>query len=206
MDSQKSSITIFVILQQHKTFDFSTLYTTIPHAQLKDRLHHLIKQSFFYKNGNRRYKFLVLGYNNSYFVKNHTESSRKYTEDDFIKMLDFLINNIFVEFGGFIFQQTIGIPMGTNCAPLLADLFLYSYEAEFIQKEYKGRYFYKNSATKSNFIKESPECNILHLAVHGYSDKEEHENAKLFFSYQNDTTESILYPHEIVKLNLLNDF
>jgi hypothetical protein len=24
--------------------------------------------------------------------------------------------------------------MGTNCAPLLADLFLYSYEAEFVQK------------------------------------------------------------------------
>jgi hypothetical protein len=25
-------------------------------------------------------------------------------------------------------------PMGTHCAPLLADLFLYSYEANFIQK------------------------------------------------------------------------
>ena len=25
------------------------------------------------------------------------------------------------------------VPMGTNCAPLLADLFLYSYEAEFVQ-------------------------------------------------------------------------
>ena len=48
-------------------------------------------------------------------------------------MIDFLIDNIFVDFGGRIFQQTIGIPMGTNCAPLLADLFLYSYEAEFIQ-------------------------------------------------------------------------
>jgi hypothetical protein len=33
-----------------------------------------------------------------------------------------------------IFQNTVGIPMGTNCAPLLADLFLYSYEAEFIPK------------------------------------------------------------------------
>ena len=44
-----------------------------------------------------------------------------------------LIDNIFVEFGGRIFQQTIRIPMGTNCAPLLADLFLYSYEAEFVQ-------------------------------------------------------------------------
>ena len=45
-------------------------------------------------------------------------------------MLDFLIDNIFVEFGGFVFQQTIVIPMGTNCTPLLADLFLYSYETE----------------------------------------------------------------------------
>jgi hypothetical protein len=49
-------------------------------------------------------------------------------------MLGFLIDNIFVVFGNQIFQQTVGIPMGTNCAPLLADLFLYSYEAEFIQK------------------------------------------------------------------------
>jgi hypothetical protein len=30
------------------------------------------------------------------------------------------------------FQQTVGISVGTNCAPLLADLFLYSYEAYFI--------------------------------------------------------------------------
>ena len=36
-------------------------------------------------------------------------------------------------FGEQIFQQIIGIPMGTNCAPLLVDLFLYSYESEFIQ-------------------------------------------------------------------------
>ena len=48
-------------------------------------------------------------------------------------MLEYLIDNIFVEFGGRIFQQTSGISMGTNCAPLLADLFLYSNEAEFVQ-------------------------------------------------------------------------
>ena len=48
-------------------------------------------------------------------------------------MLEFLLDNIFVILGGQIFQQTIGIPMGTDCVPLLADLFLYSYEAEFIQ-------------------------------------------------------------------------
>ena len=48
-------------------------------------------------------------------------------------MLQFLVDNIFVVFAGKVFQQIIGIPMGTNCAPLLADIFLYSYEAEFIQ-------------------------------------------------------------------------
>ena len=36
-------------------------------------------------------------------------------------------------FGRDVFQQTIYIPVGTNYAPILADLFLYSYEADFIQ-------------------------------------------------------------------------
>jgi hypothetical protein len=39
----------------------------------------------------------------------------------------------FAMFGGRVFQQTVGIPMGTTCAHLLADLFLYSHEAAFIQ-------------------------------------------------------------------------
>ena len=56
-----------------------------------------------------------------------------HSDTDVVKMLEYLINNIFVEFGRWIFRQTIGIPMGTNCTPLLDDLFLYSYEAEFIQ-------------------------------------------------------------------------
>jgi len=49
-------------------------------------------------------------------------------------MLEYLIDNIFVMFGGRVFQQTVGIPMGTNCAPLLGDLFLYSYEADFMRR------------------------------------------------------------------------
>ena len=43
-----------------------------------------------------------------------------------------------MQFGGRIFQQTSGIPKGTNCAPLLADLFLYSYEVEFVQSLLKA--------------------------------------------------------------------
>ena len=38
----------------------------------------------------------------------------------------FFIYNIFVQFVGLVFQQTISIPMGTKCAPLLPDLFLHT--------------------------------------------------------------------------------
>ena len=48
-------------------------------------------------------------------------------------MLEFLIDSTFAIFGGRVFQQTVGIPMGTVCAPPLADFSLYSYEADFIQ-------------------------------------------------------------------------
>jgi len=44
-----------------------------------------------------------------------------------------------IPFGGRVFQQTIGIPMGTNCAPLLVDLFLHAYEADFLQKILKNK-------------------------------------------------------------------
>ena len=74
----------------------------------------------------------MLGRDRSYFVKHHSDSTKKFSETDIFNMLEFLIDNIFAMFGGRVFQQTVGIPMGTNCV-LLADLFLYSYEADFIQ-------------------------------------------------------------------------
>ena len=132
-----------------KSFDFSILYTTIPHDKLKSRLASIIRNSFMFKNGNRRYKYLVLGHEESYFVKEHSDSKHKYSEDDIIKMLEFLVDNIFVVFAGKVFQQIVGIPMGTNCAPLLADILFYSYEAEFIQSLLStGR---KQLASRFNF-------------------------------------------------------
>jgi hypothetical protein len=44
-----------------------------------------------------------------------------------------VIDNIFIMLSERVFQQTVGIHMATNCASPLADLFRYSYEAEFIQ-------------------------------------------------------------------------
>ena len=47
--------------------------------------------------------------------------------------LVYLLDNIFIRFGTKLYRQTIGIPMGTNCAPLVADLFLFCYERNFMK-------------------------------------------------------------------------
>ena len=45
---------------------------------------------------------------------------KKYSDADVVKI------STIVKFGGRIFQQIIGIPIETNCAPMLADLCFYS--------------------------------------------------------------------------------
>ena len=61
-----------------------------------------------------------------------------YTAGNICKMIEFLTDNIFVQFGECLFCQVIGIRMGTNCALLVADLFLYSYENEFLDNMIKS--------------------------------------------------------------------
>ena len=46
--------------------------------------------------------------------------------------LTYLLDNISISFGTKICRQIFGIPMGTNCAPLIADLFLFCYEGDFV--------------------------------------------------------------------------
>ena len=67
-------------------------------------------------------------------IREHTACANEYSKGNILKILDILIDNIFVEFGGRVLQQPVSMTTGTHCAPLLADLFLYSYEAEFIQE------------------------------------------------------------------------
>ena len=82
---------------------------------------------------------LLLRYNSTYFSNKIQKGKTCYSEEQVISMLEFLIDNICVSFGGTLFQQVVGIQMGMNCAPLLANLFLYSYESEFLQKLVKDK-------------------------------------------------------------------
>ena len=46
--------------------------------------------------------------------------------------LTFLRDNIYIRFGTKLFRKIVGIPIGTNCASLVADLFLFCYERDFM--------------------------------------------------------------------------
>ena len=71
------------------------------------------------------------------------------------------IYKMYVQFADMVYQQIVGIPMGKNCAPLIADLFLYCYERDFmsnLQKSKRFDYFW--------YIIHEIESMILKVASH----------------------------------------
>ena len=110
------------------TWDFSTLYTSIPHEKLKHRIHELLEKTYVV----RRKSFIATDNFRTFWTDEKKCNAYHFSCRDLCRAIDFLIDNIFVRFRVKVFRQVIGIPMGTNRAPLLADLFLHTYEYEFI--------------------------------------------------------------------------
>ena len=76
------------------------------------------------------------------FFSNKTYDSYKcWTCTELSEAFTFLMENIYVQFGDMVYQQIVGIPMGTNCAPLIVDLFLYCYERDFMSNLQKPKRF-----------------------------------------------------------------
>ena len=46
--------------------------------------------------------------------------------------LIYRFDNIYIRCGTKLYRQIVDIPMGTNCAPLVADLFLFCYDRDFM--------------------------------------------------------------------------
>ena len=97
-------------------------------------MNNIINNAFEHKNGATRYTHIKIGRNISYFTNDPLNGYNKYTANDICKMIEVLVDSIYFRSGGQLFRQMVSIPVGTNCAPLLADLFLCSYENEFLDK------------------------------------------------------------------------
>ena len=108
------------------TYDFSTLYTTVPHNLIKDKLIGLIERPF---NGEGS-PYLASNDRNAFFTLDYPKKYHAWSCQNVDDALTSLLDNIIIPFGTKLYRQVVGLPMGTNCAPLVADLLLFCYERD----------------------------------------------------------------------------
>ena len=110
------------------TYGFSTLYTTLPHNIIKDKIIDPIERTF-QKEGSL---YLACNDRNAFFTSEKPKKYHALSCQNVCDALTFLLDSIFIRFGTKLYRQVVGIPMDTNCAPLVADLFLFCYERDFM--------------------------------------------------------------------------
>ena len=119
------------------SFDFSTLYTSLSHDPTKAKVLSLVNCCF-----NRESKtYLCTSDMAGFFSNKNYDSYTCWTCTEICEAFTFLMENIYVQFDGMVYQQIVRIPMGTNCSPLIADLFLYCYERDFLSNLQKSKRF-----------------------------------------------------------------
>jgi hypothetical protein len=125
--------------------DFSTLYTTIPLNDLTVVLKRVILEAWDYMCGVKgvERKKLFISVNKKKVEWDvtakrvvHSRGLHVLSFDRVFTMLLFLINNTYLRNGSVIYQQVVGIPMGTNPGPVLANMYLYGYESAYIDRNF----------------------------------------------------------------------
>ena len=117
--------------KQLSTFDFSTLYTKIPHKRLLEVLTEIIEFCF---KGRSKHPIKVDAYGNAYWCEKKNSKDKYYFKVDVIRAVKFLLENCFFTIGNKVLRQIIGIPMGGDPAPFWANLFLFYFEHKWIKK------------------------------------------------------------------------
>ena len=123
------------------THDFSSMYTTLKHEVLLQQLDefvHLVFKTEQAKDPNRTILSLKSDGTHEWTDKKaNTSINSKTTQHLDVNRLKewihYLIGNLFITTGGVLFKQITGIPMGTNAAPMIANLALFMSEFRYIK-------------------------------------------------------------------------
>ena len=125
------------------TYDFSTLYTKLPHVKLVKELLKLI--DFCFEGGKKTY-IKINNWGRAFWGKK-TKDSIGFTKNQLKVAVKHLIENCYFTVGNTVLRQAIGIPMGIDPAPFWANLFLYAYEVNYMSDliasdKVKARHFH----------------------------------------------------------------
>ena len=79
-------------------------------------------------------QFINVGYKEAYFSSRQNSRGCSFRLNDMIEILEFILDNIFVKFGNKIYKQVVGVPIGSDSGADIANLLLFSYESDYIEK------------------------------------------------------------------------
>ena len=75
--------------------------------------------------------YIACNAKNACFTSDAVRNYNLWSCQKLCEALTFLLYNIYIRFGSNLYRQIVGVPMGTNCAPLVTDLYLFCYEKDF---------------------------------------------------------------------------
>ena len=113
-------------------YDFLTLYTTLPHNAIKDKRFDLIERAFKKTFKNEGTLYIACNNKKVFFSSTDHRGYKLWSCQNLFEALSCLLENIYIRFGNKLYRQTVGIPMGTNCAPFVADLILFCYKRDLM--------------------------------------------------------------------------
>jgi len=126
-------------VEQH-SYDFTTMYTKIPHNLLKGDIRSSVQEAFQYKALREPGQWMIQwsSHDGACWVRDarirHSKELHTFSLDNICELANFVVDNTFISNSLGLFRQVIGIPMGTNSAPEMANTFLYARESRYISQ------------------------------------------------------------------------
>lgn len=122
-----------------ETFDFSTLYTMIKHDNLLENLNWFIEKAYNGALGKGKTLMSIYAEEAKWVTKTRNTTT-SFNKIQFQEVVKFLIENSIFEVGNQLMKQIIGIPMGTDPGPFMANAYLHKYEFDFQERNRKCDY------------------------------------------------------------------
>ena len=184
-----------------RTGDFSTLYTAIPLDDLVRVLKGVVSEIWKHKANQEQVTIArvfilveddVVGWCFRGSRSYHSKKKHVLSMARLVDMLCFLIRNTYLENGGVIYKQIIGIPMGTNPGPSIANLYLYGYESSYIDTHFLNARVGETHAERNMRLEEGKR---FHMSFRYIDDTLSFDNER----WGTDTAKSLeaggIYPH-----------
>ena len=115
-----------------QVYDFTTLYTRLDLTEVENMINEVI--DLIFSDRNQYICVAKRDYSTCFFSNKTYDSHTNFSREDLKEAVKIIIYNTYVVFGGIVFIQTKGIPMGGNSSSPIADLTVGKKEFNYMKR------------------------------------------------------------------------